>query len=169
MQVLVRSPVASRGILRLGGLRLPVALGKGGLRALKREGDGATPRGVWPLRQVLYRADRRFPPRTRLPVRPIARDEGWCDDPADRNYNRRVQHPYPASAEHLIRSDALYDVVVVLACNERPRLRGRGSAIFLHLARAGYAPTEGCLALSRRDLDLVLSRLGPRAAVRIGA
>jgi L,D-peptidoglycan transpeptidase YkuD (ErfK/YbiS/YcfS/YnhG family) len=116
---------------------------------------------------VLYRRDRQRPPRTALPLRPIHVDDGWCDAPDDRNYNRRVRLPYPASAENLWRSDNLYDVVVVLDYNLRPRTRGRGSAIFMHLARADYAPTAGCIALRRSHLLLMLSRLAPGATIAV--
>ncbi len=121
------------------------------------------------MRAVLYRPDRVRRPRTRLPVRPIRPHDGWCDAPADRNYNRPVRHPYPASAERLWRADGLYDVVVVLGYNDRPRVRGRGSAIFMHVARPGYAPTEGCIALARPHLLRLLERLGPRSAVAVPA
>jgi L,D-peptidoglycan transpeptidase YkuD (ErfK/YbiS/YcfS/YnhG family) len=132
---------------------------------LKREGDGATPIGIFSLAGVLWRADRNPPPRTGLPCRPIRPTDGWCDAVGDRNYNRPVRHPYPASAEHLWRADHLYDIVVVLAANTRPRVQGRGSAIFLHLARPDGGPTAGCVALSRRDLRLVLERLGRGARI----
>jgi L,D-peptidoglycan transpeptidase YkuD (ErfK/YbiS/YcfS/YnhG family) len=156
---------ARRGIVRLGSLALPCALGRGGIRAGKREGDGATPLGRWRLETVLYRPDRTPRPLTGLPVRPIRPDDGWCDAPADRNYNRAVRHPYPASAERLWRGDGLYDIVVVLDHNRRPRVRGHGSAIFIHVARPGYTPTEGCIALAAPDLRRLLARLGPRGAV----
>jgi L,D-peptidoglycan transpeptidase YkuD (ErfK/YbiS/YcfS/YnhG family) len=100
-------------------------------------------------------------------VRAIAAHDGWCDAPADRNYNRPVRLPYAATAEHLWRSDALYDVVVVLDYNERPCMRGRGSAIFMHVARPGYAPTEGCIALARPHLLRLLERLAPGDAVAV--
>jgi L,D-peptidoglycan transpeptidase YkuD (ErfK/YbiS/YcfS/YnhG family) len=116
---------------------------------------------------VLYRADRVRRPQTRLPLRPIRPEDGWCDDPADRNYNRPVRHPYPASAERLWRADHLYDVVVVLTHNARPRVRGGGSAVFMHLARPEYTPTEGCIALRRAHLLQLLRRLGPGARVRV--
>ena len=161
------SLAATRAKLRLGILYLPCALGRGGRRADKREGDGATPLGVWRVREVLYRADRTRRPGTPLPVRTIRPEDGWCDAPGDRNYNRRVRHPYPASAERLWREDDLYDVVVVLDYNLRPRVRGRGSAIFMHVARPGYRPTEGCIALRREHLLLVLSKLTRRSAIRI--
>jgi len=137
----------------------PAALGRAGIRALKREGDGGTPLGRFPVRQVLYRADRIGRPRTRLPLRAIGTRDGWCDDPADRNYNRLVRLPSRRSAEGLKRSDHLYDLVLVLGYNDRPRVRGKGSAIFVHLAREGYTPTEGCIALSLHDLTMLLAQL----------
>jgi L,D-peptidoglycan transpeptidase YkuD (ErfK/YbiS/YcfS/YnhG family) len=143
------------------------ALGRGGIRAVKREGDGATPRGRFPLRQVLYRADRGPRPRTRLPVRAIRDHDGWCDDPADCNYNRLVKLPSRRSAEGLKRADPLYDLVLVLGYNDRPRVRGKGSAIFVHLARPGFTPTDGCIALSRRDLIMLLAYLGPQSTIAI--
>jgi L,D-peptidoglycan transpeptidase YkuD (ErfK/YbiS/YcfS/YnhG family) len=134
---------------------------------LKREGDGATPSGRWALREVLYRPDRGMRPRTGLPLHAIGEQDGWCDCPADRNYNRRVRLPYPASAERLCREDGLYDVIVVLGYNDRPRGRGRGSAIFMHVARPGYAPTEGCIALARTHLLRVLGHIGTPASICI--
>jgi L,D-peptidoglycan transpeptidase YkuD (ErfK/YbiS/YcfS/YnhG family) len=156
--VLGLSAAATRGVVRLGGLAFPCALGRSGRSVRKREGDGATPVGRWRLLGVLYRSDRGRRPSTRLPVRPIAPDDGWCDAPGDRNYNRPVRHPYPASAERLWREDGLYDIVVVLSHNVRPRVRGAGSAVFMHLARPGYRPTEGCIALKREHLLRLLER-----------
>ena len=147
-----------RGRLEWGGRCWPCAIGRAGRHPVKREGDGRTPVGRWRLRQVLYRADRGLPPQTRLALRPIWPFDGWCDDPQDRNYNRPVRHPYPASAEHLFRPDHLYDVIVILECNDTPRVKGRGSAIFMHLAHPGYQPTAGCIAFSERDLKLILAR-----------
>jgi L,D-peptidoglycan transpeptidase YkuD (ErfK/YbiS/YcfS/YnhG family) len=163
-----RSLAASRGKLGLGILNLPCALGRGGRRAAKREGDGTTPFDAMQVVRVLYRADRVRRPRTALPVRPIRDDDGWCDAPGDRNYNRPVRHPYPASAERLWREDELYDIVVVLDYNLRPRIRGRGSAIFMHVARPDYGPTEGCIALRREHLQLLLERLTPGSIIRTG-
>ena len=114
------SPKSTRGCLQLGALSWPCAIGRSGRGARKREGDGLTPVGRWQLRQVLYRADRGLPPRVALPLRIIRQNDGWCDESTDRNYNRSVRQPYPASAEKLSRDDRLYDVVVVLRYNERP-------------------------------------------------
>ena len=162
-----RSRSATRGWFRVGSLIFPCALGRTGLSAAKREGDGATPSGTWRPVLVLYRADRGQRPRTGLPVRALKPDDGWCDAVRDRNYNRWVRHPYPASAERLWRQDELYDVIVVLDHNRRPRIQGAGSAIFMHLARPGYRPTEGCVALERRDLLLVLGMAGRDTRVTI--
>jgi L,D-peptidoglycan transpeptidase YkuD (ErfK/YbiS/YcfS/YnhG family) len=165
--VVVLSLRATQGTLRFAGLQFPCALGRTGCRVQKREGDGATPIGQWRVRAVLYRTDRMRRPRTPLPVRAIRRHDGWCDASVDRNYNRPVRLPYPASAERLWREDELYDVVVVLGYNDRPRSRGRGSAIFIHVAKPGYAPTAGCIALARGHLLRLLERLDARAAIGV--
>jgi L,D-peptidoglycan transpeptidase YkuD (ErfK/YbiS/YcfS/YnhG family) len=165
--VMALSLGATRGVVKLGGLALPCALGRAGRRPLKREGDGATPIGRWRMLQVLYRPDRERRPVTGLAVRQIRRNDGWCDAPDDRNYNRQVCHPYPASAEQLWRTDGLYDIVVVLSHNIRPRLRGGGSAIFMHVASPGYTPTAGCIALKREHLRRLLAPLRAGAAIRV--
>ena len=145
------------GVLRLEAGAWRCALGKGGIRRDKREGDGATPVGLLPLRRVLYRADRVAAPRCRVAVEPIAPTDGWCDDPGHADYNRQVRLPHPARHEALWREDALYDIVGVLGWNDDPVVRGRGSAIFLHVASRDYGPTAGCVALSDRDLRAALS------------
>jgi L,D-peptidoglycan transpeptidase YkuD (ErfK/YbiS/YcfS/YnhG family) len=142
-------------------LRLRCALGRAGVKARKREGDGATPRSRMDLHKVYYNPARAGRPATALPVSAARPNDGWCDAPSDRNYNRRVCHPYPVSAERLWRTDGLYDLVVVLDYNITPRVRGLGSAIFMHVARPGYTPTEGCIALKRGDLQKLLARVRP--------
>jgi len=143
-------------------------VGRGSLGMKAGEGDGVTPVGRWPMRRVLYRADRLAAPLTALPCQAIAPDDGWCDDPADAAYNRPVRLPYPASHERMARDDHLYDVVVVLGYNDDPVVPGAGSAIFLHLAREDYGPTEGCVALALPDLLEVLkgARAGSCVVVR---
>jgi L,D-peptidoglycan transpeptidase YkuD (ErfK/YbiS/YcfS/YnhG family) len=154
-----------QGRVQLGNRVLQAALGRAGLCALKREGDGGTPLGRFPIRQVLYRADRASRPRTSLPVHAIGDADGWCDDPLDRNYNRLIRLPARRSAEGLKRADHVYDLVLVLGYNDRPRVKGKGSAIFVHLAREGYTPTDGCIALSRRDLLALLAELRRGTAI----
>ncbi len=145
------------GRLTFGGLVLRAALGRGGVRAEKQEGDGATPAGRLPLRRVLYRADRVRPPDCAVAIEPIAPNDGWCDDPSERDYNRQIRLPHDGHYEELWRQDALYDVIGVLGWNDAPVRRGMGSAIFLHVARPDYAPTEGCVALALPDLLRVLA------------
>jgi L,D-peptidoglycan transpeptidase YkuD (ErfK/YbiS/YcfS/YnhG family) len=160
--------VTADGWLVWNGQRVRCALGPNGIRADKREGDGVTPAGVYPMRRVLWRADRLARPETALPLAAIATQDGWCDAPGDPNYNRPVTLPYPASAERLWREDAVYDVIVVLGHNDDPPVPGRGSAIFLHVARPDYAPTQGCVALALPDLLMLLRACGPGAALHIG-
>jgi L,D-peptidoglycan transpeptidase YkuD (ErfK/YbiS/YcfS/YnhG family) len=135
--------------------------------AAKREGDNATPAGTFPLRRVFYRADRVPPPETALPVAALAPEDGWCDAPDDPRYNQQVRLPYPARHENLWRDDHVYDVIVVLGHNDAPAEPGRGSAIFMHVARPGYAPTEGCVALALPDLQAVLAACGPDTRITV--
>jgi L,D-peptidoglycan transpeptidase YkuD (ErfK/YbiS/YcfS/YnhG family) len=144
------------------------AIGPGGIALKTGEGDGITPRGAWPVREVFYRADRMDKPRTALPLHAIEKDDGWCDAPEDNGYNRLVKLPYPASAEAMWRDDHLYDLVVVLGYNDDPVVAGKGSAIFLHLARPDYAPTHGCVALAREDVIMAVEQLRPGDQVVIG-
>jgi L,D-peptidoglycan transpeptidase YkuD (ErfK/YbiS/YcfS/YnhG family) len=144
-----------------GAGRRRAAIGPGGIAVKRGEGDGITPRGSWPVREIFYRADRVARPRTTLPVRAIEQNDGWCDAPDDVHYNRLVKLPYPASHETLWRDDSLYDLVVVLGFNDDPVVPGKGSAIFLHLARDGYAPTHGCVALAYDDALAAIEQLQP--------
>ena len=155
----------SRGWLIAGPLALPVALGRGGIKANKREGDGATPRGSFRLKRLWWRAGRHPRPATMLPVRHILPDDGWCEDPSDRRYNRRIKVPPKSKADRLTRQDNLYDFIVELDHNTRPRVAGRGSAVFIHVARPGFAPTAGCVALDMNALRRLLTRLGPRTRI----
>lgn len=148
-----------RGTLHYADLVFPCVLGRGGVSASKHEGDGATPIGAYPLRRVLYRADRLSPPQTALPVGIIARDDGWCDAPDSPDYNRPVKHPSTFSAEHMWRDDGLYDVVVVIGHNDDPVVAGAGSAIFMHVAPESGEGTAGCVALKRDDLLTLLGRI----------
>jgi len=158
----------NRGWLVVGDRVIPVALGRGGIRANKREGDGGTPRGVFRPHRLWWRADRHPRPRTFLTVRAIRDNDAWCEDPADRHYNQPVrvgrQHP----GDRLKRADHLYDFIVEIDHNTRPRIAGRGSAVFLHLARTNFAPTAGCVSMTRSAMVRLLRRLGPRTRIVIG-
>jgi L,D-peptidoglycan transpeptidase YkuD (ErfK/YbiS/YcfS/YnhG family) len=160
-----------RGELRAGTDLFRCAIGKGGLIAAdaKREGDGASPIGDWPMRRVFYRADRLARPQTQLPCIPLRPQDGWCDDPAHPLYNRPVTRPFAASHEALWREDHVYDVIVELDHNQAPAMAGRGSAIFFHLAHADYRPTEGCIAVALDDMRTLLTQARPGLALAIQA
>src|SRR5215217_6300615 len=163
-----RDPLDHRkGRLVAGSLVISCALGRGGTSHRKREGDGASPVGRFALVQGFYRPDRGPRPRTGLALRPLRPRDGWCDDPRDRRYNRPVRIPCGSSHETMWREDHLYDVVIDIAWNRGPIVRGRGSAIFLHLARPGFEPTAGCVAVDRRQARRLLERIGPRTRIEI--
>jgi L,D-peptidoglycan transpeptidase YkuD (ErfK/YbiS/YcfS/YnhG family) len=157
----------SQGLLQAGPAHFACALGRGGISASKREGDGATPLGRMRLISGYFRSDHARPGGTRLAMTAIRADLGWCEVPGDRNYNRPVRIPYAASHESMRRSDALYDFCIVLDWNTSPRRRGRGSAIFFHLARPGFAPTAGCVAVSRQVMERLLPHLSPRTVLEV--
>ncbi len=143
------------------GLATACALGRGGVQRSKREGDGVTPAGLWPVRSLRYRPGRVGLPAGAMRASPIGPRDGWCDDPGHPAYNRPVRLPLAASAERLLRADGLYDMVVELGYNDAPPRPGAGSAIFLHVARPGLRPTAGCIAVPRPVLRRILARMRP--------
>lgn len=159
--------VTEQGVLNWRGKSYSCALGRSGLTSDKAEGDGATPRGRFTLRRAFHRPDRCARPRTALPVEALGRHDGWCDASGDPKYNRRVRLPYPASCEALWRDDGLYDLIVVIGHNDNPVCAGAGSAIFLHVAAPGLAPTEGCIAVPLPDLIEILANCGPSTQIII--
>lgn len=167
LQVRARPGHRSLGTLQLGHRVFPCALGRGGITRRKREGDGATPAGRFEVLDVYFRADRGRRPITALPVAALDRDDGWCDEPDHPRYNRPVTLPFPASHEKMWRQDRLYDIVVVLDCNLTPPVRGRGSAIFFHIAREDWRPTLGCVAVSPQHMRQILAQLRPGAVMEI--
>jgi L,D-peptidoglycan transpeptidase YkuD (ErfK/YbiS/YcfS/YnhG family) len=150
-----------------GPMAWRVAVGRSGIKADKREGDGATPAGRFHPVRLWYRADRSPRPRTLLPVRRIEPDDAWCEDPADRRYNRPFQKSANESGDRLRRHDGLYDLVIELDHNTRPRVAGRGSAVFIHMARPGYGKTAGCITLKRNDLLALLVRLSQKTRIEV--
>jgi len=168
MEFVVRTDADIGPVFDWGAGPRRCAVGRSGIGEKHAEGDGVTPIGIWPVRYVLYRPDRVSVPLTALSTRPIAKEDGWCDAPDDRNYNRPVKLPYAARAEEMWRKDRLYDIVAVLGFNDDPVAPGKGSAIFLHISREGYAPTEGCIALALPDLLEALKVAEPGTRMRIG-
>lgn len=160
IQIRTASGARTRGWLTAGPLAFPVALGRGGVRANKREGDGATPRGIFRPLRLWWRADRNPRPATSLPVRRIAANDAWCEDPADRRYNRPIKMAAGEPGDRLRRDDHLYDFIIEIDHNAYPRVTGRGSAVFIHLAKPGLAPTAGCVAIPRARLRHLLVKIG---------
>jgi L,D-peptidoglycan transpeptidase YkuD (ErfK/YbiS/YcfS/YnhG family) len=157
----------TRGWLTACGDSVPVALGRGGIKANKYEGDGSTPRGTFRPRRLWWRADRHVRPRTFLPVRAISRQDGWCENPGSRHYNRPVRLNCDDAADRLSREDHLYDFIIEIDHNTRPRITGRGSAVFLHLARKNFSPTAGCVAMTQAAMLRLLARIGPDTRIVI--
>jgi L,D-peptidoglycan transpeptidase YkuD (ErfK/YbiS/YcfS/YnhG family) len=156
-----------RGWLTAGGQAVPVALGRGGIRANKREGDGGTPKGTFRPRQLWWRADRYPRPHTFLPVRAIGPEDAWCEDPQSRHYNQPLRLDHDQGGDRLKRDDHLYDFIVEIDHNTSPRIKGRGSAVFLHLARKNFSPTAGCVSMTKPAMLRLLRRLGPETKIVI--
>jgi L,D-peptidoglycan transpeptidase YkuD (ErfK/YbiS/YcfS/YnhG family) len=167
LRVRPRAGNRTQGWLAAGPLAIAVALGRGGIRANKLEGDGGTPRGEFRLVRLWYRADRHPRPRTSLPVRRITPDLAWCEDPGDRRYNRPFRRHDGEPGDRLGREDNLYDYVIEIDHNARPRVARRGSAVFIHVARSGLKPTAGCIALPLWRLRTLLGRVGPQTRISI--
>ncbi|HEX4113481.1 MAG TPA: L,D-transpeptidase family protein [Stellaceae bacterium] len=162
--------VSADGYAEWNKHRMPCALGRGGIRVDKQEGDGATPAGKWRMRALLFRPDRMVrAPLTGLPLRGLRPEDGWCDDPADPLYNRPVKLPFRARSETLWREDDIYDLIVVLGYNDDPPAPGKGSAVFLHIARPDFSPTEGCVAVSREDLLAIAAEAGTGSSAIVGS
>jgi L,D-peptidoglycan transpeptidase YkuD (ErfK/YbiS/YcfS/YnhG family) len=157
----------TEGLLFAGSLVARVALGRGGIRADKREGDGGTPRGSFRPRRLWWRADRLPRPASLLPARRISPADAWCEDPNDRRYNQAFRRSANEPGDRLRRDDHLYDMVIEIDHNTRPRVARRGSAVFIHLARPRYAPTAGCVALKAHDLHRLLGRLTAKTRIVI--
>jgi L,D-peptidoglycan transpeptidase YkuD (ErfK/YbiS/YcfS/YnhG family) len=160
--------VKQRGWLTVGPFRFPCALGAAGIVRMKREGDKGTPAGRFRLLWAYYRPDRPRPRAAGVPLKPMRRDQGWCEDPSSPRYNRPVRLPAVDCTDRMWRDDHLYDLTFVLDQNFMCLAKGRGSAIFFHLARANLTPTAGCVAISATDMRKLAPRLGRGVVMAIG-
>lgn len=162
--------VVSADTLVFKGTQYRCAIGRSGLETNDRkEGSGTTPQGRFALRECWYRADRIKPPATLLPMRVIQQDDGWCDAPEHASYNRPVKLPFTASHEKLWRDDHMYDIIVPIGYNDDPVVKGKGSAIFLHIAKPDYSATEGCVAVKMQDMLTILSAITAGTKIIISA
>jgi L,D-peptidoglycan transpeptidase YkuD (ErfK/YbiS/YcfS/YnhG family) len=167
IRIRARAGNSRQGWLTADGMSIPVALGRGGILANKREGDGGTPRGVFRPRKLWWRADRHPRPPTFLPLNAIRPEDAWCEDPDDRHYNQPIRLTREEHGDRLARKDHLYDFIVEIDHNTRPRVAGRGSAVFLHLARENLGPTAGCVSMTQGAMLQLLRRLGPKTRIMI--
>ncbi len=171
MNIIVQTSsfLATTGVLIMGSLRFDCTLGRSGLTLPqdKKEGDGKTPLGTYPLRQLIYRADRLPRPETQLPIEVLTPDTGWCEDPADPDYNKKIVLPHAGAVDCMTRDDSLYDLCVVIGYNDDPVVAGKGSAIFMHLAREEFTPTAGCVGLKQEDLLQVLQSCSAETHITI--
>jgi L,D-peptidoglycan transpeptidase YkuD (ErfK/YbiS/YcfS/YnhG family) len=167
IHVRVRPHLRTQAWLVAGQRAIRAAVGRASIKAAKREGDGATPAGQFYPVRLWWRSDRLPRPRTLLPVRRIAADDAWCEDPDDRRYNRPFRRSANEPGDRLKRADGLYDLIVEIDHNARPRIAGHGSAVFIHVARTGFAPTAGCVALTRSELNRLLPQLSRKTRIII--
>ncbi len=165
----ITSPTATSGTLKIGPHVFSCTLGRAGVVAAadKKEGDGKTPLGVFPLRRLLYRADRVPRPVTGLKVESLTPDVGWCEDSAHPDYNKQILLPHPSVHDRMTRADHLYDYTVVIGYNDAPVVPGKGSAIFMHLAHPDMTPTAGCVGLRVEDMAQVLKLCDFTTNIRI--
>tara|TARA_E500000075_G_C6813191_1_gene231804 strand:+ start:115 stop:606 length:492 start_codon:yes stop_codon:yes gene_type:complete len=159
--------IVRKNLLRFNGNSYTCAIGKNGVTAEKNEGDGCTPLGEYSLGCIYFRKDKLVLPDVKLPTIAIDKNAGWCDDVASNDYNRPIAFPFKYSAERLFRDDGIYDIVCVINYNSDPVIKGKGSAIFLHIARNDYSGTEGCIALQQNDLIQLLSQINSQTRISI--
>ena len=145
--------------LIINNYKVKCAVGKRGITARKKEGDYSTPKGIYKLKEIFYRGDKVQKLKTKLKKTKITRKMGWCDSPKSTNYNKLIKFPFQESAEKLYRNDSIYDIIIITNYNMNPIIRGKGSAIFLHIARNNYKPTRGCIAISKRNMRSLLLTL----------
>ncbi len=167
MNIKVKAITGHQGELSFAGRTYNCAIGKSGVTREKVEGDHASPAGVFSLKTLYFRADKMECPKTVLPSKKITLLDSWCDDPKDTAYNKPVSLPYSASHETLWRDDNLYDLIIVLGHNDNPPVPGKGSCIFMHVAKEGYKGTEGCVVLEKNDLIDLLSQIDPLTQIEI--
>lgn len=161
--------VISANQLLFDGKTYTCAIGEHGFTTIPKEGAKKTPLGNYPLRECWYRADRLAVPVTGLPLKKIQQDDGWCDAPEHPDYNHHVKLPFAASHEVLWRDDHTYDIIVPIGFNDTDIVPGKGSAIFFHLAKPGYTPTLGCVAVELHDMLEILAKVDEHTRIDIRA
>jgi len=147
--------------------KLRCSVGKRGITLKKKEGDKKTPKGEFKFKYILYRKDRIFDLKTRLKKIVIKKEMGWCDDPNSNNYNKIINFPSKYSAEKLWKKENVYDIIIVIDYNLNPLIKNKGSAIFLHIAKRKYQPTNGCIAVSKKNIRLIANAINKKTKIKI--
>ena len=159
--------IIKRNLLLFKDYKLKCSVGKSGSIYLKKEGDFATPKGLFKLGTIYYRKDRIESFKSSLKKKVIKKNLGWCNDPRSSMYNREIYFPYKYSAEKLYRQDNIYDIFINIKYNQSPIVKRKGSAIFLHLIKKKYKPTEGCVAISKEDFFKILPHINNKTKILI--
>jgi L,D-peptidoglycan transpeptidase YkuD (ErfK/YbiS/YcfS/YnhG family) len=159
--------VKKTGYLKYKNFKFRCSLGKGGIKKKVKEGDNITPKGIFKITKVYYRADRIKKIKTSIKIIKIKRNMGWCDDSKSKYYNKQIKLPTNYTHEKLYRNDNLYDLIVVLNYNSNPVIKNKGSAIFIHIARSYYKKTKGCIALKKGDLIKLISQIKKNIRIKI--
>ena len=154
-------------ILYFKKYKLRCAIGKRGISIKKKEGDKKTPKGEFKLKYILYRKDRISNLKTTIKKIVIKKKMGWCDDPNSNYYNKIINYPFKYSSEKLWRKENIYDVVIVIDYNLNPVIKNKGSAIFLHIVKKKYQPTNGCVAVSKKNIKLIASQINKKTKLKI--
>jgi L,D-peptidoglycan transpeptidase YkuD (ErfK/YbiS/YcfS/YnhG family) len=160
--------VKKSGYLKYKKLKFRCALGKAGIKKKTIEGDNITPKGIFKIIKIYYRPDKFKEIKTLIKKIKIRKNIGWCDDPKSRFYNQQIKLPTKYGHEKLYRNDNLYDLIAVLNYNINPIIKNKGSAIFLHIAKNSYQKTKGCIALKRKHLIEIISKIKKKTKIKIG-
>jgi len=147
--------------------KIKCAIGKRGITARKKEGDNKTPAGIFSFKSVFYRKDRIIKIKTDLKKLIIKKNMGWCDDSTSKFYNKLIKFPFNFKAEKLWLRENIYDVLIVINYNTKPVKKRKGSAIFLHIAKKNYTPTRGCIAVSKKNMNLLISKINIKSKLKI--
>ena len=159
--------VVKNGFLQNQDQKYKCSIGYNGLNKNKNEGDGCTPIGTFKINKILYRPDKINIHQFNIDSEVIEKSHGWCDDINSDLYNQKIEFPFEQSAEHLYRNDDLYDIVCIIDYNLNPIIRGKGSAIFLHVANEDYSPTQGCVAIKKDELLQIAMKLDESSTIII--
>ena len=159
--------IIKKHLLLYKGYKLKCSIGKSGITNSKKEGDLATPKGIFKLGLLYYRKDRNKSLKSKLKKRTIKKNMGWCDDIKSKKYNQEIHFPFKYGAEKLYRKDKIYDLFIDIKYNYRPIIKRKGSAIFLHITDKKYRPTEGCVAITKKDFFKILPLINRKTKILI--